>query len=176
MSDGCVSSVSPASPMRDSILEFINRNPGIGRRKIVAALGCTDFAAAKVLKKWHADHGTTPSHGGTPDGQRAVRLLGSTPGSTELKPKTRVSVSDFCGRFDYAAKLREVVGKLCRNQFVAEVDIRANCDIPVTVFRHVADLPEFRSCQIKDGGTTWWSTAANVETARRNAKQWGISK
>lgn len=129
-------------------------DPGIGRRRLVAKAHCTDFAASTFLKQKHRASGS-PSTG---------------------TPARGVTVREFCGRFDFEAKLTRTIKELCRDRFVAEADIREQCDIPIPAFRTVADLPQFKSCQIRDGGVTYWSTKENVDAARQQARKWGLNR
>lgn len=136
-------------------------DPGIGRRKLVAACGCTGFAAAKFLK------------GGAAAAPGAVRGTATQPPASG---RPGISVREFSARFDFEAKLRKTLKELCQDKFVSDSDIRNHCDIPVSSFRTVAALPEFAACQMKEGGTVWWSAKQNVDTVRAQARKWGISK
>lgn len=95
---------------------------------------------------------------------------------TTKQAKPGISVRDFAARFDFEAKLRKTLKELCQDKFVSESDIRNCCDIPVSSFKTVAALPEFTACQMKEGGTVWWSAKANVDAVRAQARKWGISK
>ena len=50
------------STTRDAA-EYIRNNPGVGRRKIMAATGCTGFAAEKALKQARAGTAAEPQAG-----------------------------------------------------------------------------------------------------------------
>ena len=138
-------------------------DPKIGRRRLMAAAHCTSFAAAKFLIQKH--EGATPVV--TAQSAATQPLASSRPG---------VSVREFSSRFDFEAKLRKTLKELCSDKFVSDSDIRNNCDIPVSSFRTVAALPEFAACQMKEGGTVWWSAKHNVDAVRAQARKWGISK
>ena len=127
-------------------------NPAIGRRKLRKLTGCTDYAADAFLR-------------GKYDGDRERVQAALNP------PKPGVSVKDFAGRFDFEAKLRKTLKELCRDSFVSDTDIRAHSGIPACAYRDVAAMPEFQSCQIRDGGTTWWSVKENVDTVRAKAQK-----
>ena len=139
-------------------------NPAIGRWKLRKLTGCTDYAADAFLK------GNYDQHQGRP-----FERLCRTPEEVKLT-KPGVSVKDFAGRFDFEAKLRKTLKELCRDSFVSDSDIRAHSGIPACAYRDVAAMPEFQSCQIRDGGTTWWSVKENVDTVRAKAQKWGIRK
>lgn len=139
-------------------------NPAIGRRKLRKLTGCTDYAADRFLKGDY-DKGHDKYAG---DYERVQAALNP--------PKPGVSVKDFAGRFDFEAKLRKTLKELCRDSFVSDSDIRAHSGIPACAYRDVAAMPEFQSCQIRDGGTTWWSVKENVDTVRAKAQKWGIRK
>lgn len=143
-------------------------NPGIGRRRMTAALGCSGFMAERILRGLRA-------------GARAARPAPAEPGkgAEPRKPERSgvgIPVKEFGSRYDYEAKLRGVLREFCRDRFVSDADIRERCDIPIPAFRTVADLPEFRACQIKDRGTVFWSLKTNVDEVRQLARRWGISK
>ena len=143
-------------------------NPGIGRRRMVAARGCAGFMAERILRGLRA-------------GARRARPAPAEPGkgAEPRKPERSgvgIPVKEFGSRYDYEAKLRGVLREFCRDRFVSDADIRERCDIPIPAFRTVADLPEFRACQIKDRGTVFWSLKANVDVVRLLARRWGISK
>ena len=141
--------------------ELYAENPKIGRRKMVAALGCTGWAADRILQ-------------GLRSGKPVARKEG--PASVQAGKELGISVKEFGGRFDYESKLRGVLRELCRDRFVSDADIRERCDIPIPAFRTVAGLPEFQACQIKDRGTVYWSLKTNVDEVRQQARRWGISK
>jgi len=134
-------------------------DPTIGRRRLMTACGCTRHAAEKFLK-------------GGVDGRARKKNAPS------IAPAERpgISVREFTSRFDFEAKLRKTLKDLCTDKFVSDSDIRNHCDIPVSCFRTVAALPEFAACQIKEGGTVWWSARGNVDAVRAQARKWGISK
>lgn len=144
----------------------VTANPSIGRRRLMAACGCTNYAAASFLKR-----GSMPT--------RATSLADPIQAPLAVSPKPvkpGISVRDFASRFDFEAKLRKTLKELCQDKFVSEYDIRNCCDIPMSSFKTVASLPEFTACQIKDSGTVWWSTKENVDVVRAQASRWGISK
>lgn len=150
---------------------FYKANPDCGRKAIAKLVSCSEFAAKKFLDAVRA--GKPAPTGGTRynlhSAPKAAKAVGGAKACV-------VPVKDFVARFDYEAKLRATLAELCGDCFVAEVDIRSACEIPIPVFRTVAELPEFRACQIKDGGVIWWSTRKNADAARANAKRWGITK
>lgn len=140
-------------------------NPGIGRRRMTAALGCSGFMAERILRGLRAGARPAPAEPGK--------------GAELRKPERSgvgIPVKEFGSRYDYEAKLRGVLREFCRDRFVSDADIRERCDIPIPAFRTVADLPEFRACQIKDRGTVFWSLKTNVDEVRQLARRWGISK
>ena len=143
-------------------------NPAIGRRKLRKLTGCTDYAADRFLKGDYDKH----------PGKELCKYDGAYERvQAALNPlKPGVSVKDFAGRFDFEAKLRKTLKELCRDSFVSDSDIRAHSGIPACAYRDVAAMPEFQSCQIRDGGTTWWSVKENVDTVRAKAQKWGIRK
>jgi hypothetical protein len=159
------------------------KDPTIGARKVMNASGCTRFAADAFLKTARTkDVELRPLAKGTilkPEDQtpaypptKWVNAVGK-PDATAMKG---ISVKEFKGRFDFEAKLRRTIKELCKDQFVSDADVREHCDIPIPAFRSVADLPEFKACQIKDRGTVFWSVKENVDEVRQQARKWGISK
>ena len=139
--------------------------PGLGRRRLCKLTGCTDYAADMFLQgKYDAPH--ADKYDG--DYERVQAAM------APVKPS--VSVKDFAGKFDFEAKLRKTLKELCRDSFVSDSDIRAHSGIPACAFRGVASLPEFQACQIKEGGTIWWSVKGNVDTVRAKAQKWGVLK
>lgn len=84
------------------------------------------------------------------------------------------SVAQFMAKYDYEARLRVAIRKLCKTQFVSDLDMRNEADIPAPVFRKVAAMEEFLPCQLKDNGKVWWSTPENVEKVRSTQRQWGL--
>ena len=138
--------------------QAVQENPGIGRRRLMALTGRTGWACAKYLE-------------GTRKGCPAQDRTAVT-----IQNPTGIPVKEFMGRFDYESKLRQTVKRLCRNCFVSEHDIRANCGIPIPSFKAVAEMPEFKKCQVKDEGVTWWGTAENVAAVRAEARKWGVQK
>lgn len=149
-------------------------NPGIGRRRMVAALGCSGFMAERILRELRAGpRRARPAPAGPGKGPDPVK--GAEPRKPE-RSGVGIPVKEFGSRYDYEAKLRGVLREFCRDRFVSDADIRERCDIPIPAFRTVADLPEFRACQIKDRGTVFWSLKANVDEVRQLARRWGISK
>jgi hypothetical protein len=128
-------------------------NPNLGRRKLMSVCGCTAYAAETYIK-----------------------TAGATAPAAAKPDKPGISVRDFSSRFDFEAKLRKTLKELCQDKFVSDSDIRNHCDVPVSSFRTVAALPEFTACQMKEGGTVWWSAKANVDAVRAQARKWGISK
>jgi hypothetical protein len=142
-------------------------NPSIGRRRLMAACGCTAFAAATYLRT----AGTI-----APAAAKSNRTAGATAPAAAKSDRPGVSVRDFSARFDFEAKLRKTLKELCQDKFVSDLDIRNHCDIPVTSFRTVATLPEFTACQMKDSGTVWWSVKENVDSVRAKARKWGVSR
>lgn len=160
--------------------EAYAKDPTIGARKVMNACGCTRFAADAFLK--------TARIGGLEKDPYGYKLAADpSPLKFKLDPKAvagksdatamkGISVRDFKGRFDFEAKLRRTLKELCKEQFVSDADVREHCDIPIPAFRSVADLPEFKACQIKDRGTVFWSVKENVDEVRQQARKWGISK
>lgn len=134
--------------------------PGLGRRRLCKIAGCTDYAADQFLQ---GKYDPVPAAAG--------RVQAAVSAAVRLVP-----VDDFASRFDFGARLRKALGELCRNGFVSEADIRAYSGIPVGEFRSVAAGPEFQSCQIRNGGITWWSVKENVDTVRAKAQKWSIRK
>lgn len=149
--------------------------PRVGRRKLMTATGCTSFAAQQYLQGVYTkgNLGKTSGRWGRAKAS-AQETKDGAPAQTPGRPG--VSVREFLGRFDFEATLRKTVKDLCADRFVADADIRTACDIPVTSYRAVASLPEFQACQMKEGGTVWWSTRENVDRVRASARKWGISK
>ena len=133
----------------------------VGRRRLVAALGCTGWVADKILQDLRS-------------GKPVARE--ENPALMQVRKAPGISVKEFGSRFDYESKLRGVLRELCRDRFVSDADIRERCDIPIPAFRTVAGLPEFQACQIKDRGTVYWSLKGNVDEVRQQARRWGISK
>lgn len=151
-------------------------NPRAGRRRLMAATGCTSFAAQQYLQGVYTK-GRLGGAPGRPRGGAKASARETKDGAPAQTPgRPGVSVREFLGRFDFEATLRKTVKDLCADRFVADADIRTACDIPVTSYRAVASLPEFQACQIKEGGTVWWSTRENVDRVRASARKWGISK
>jgi hypothetical protein len=107
---------------------------------------------------------------------RGVLAKSTLPASAPSPSQDGISASAFIGRFDYPGKLRAVVSRLCRARFISDSRIRAESEIPPVAYRAVAEQPEFRACQIKEGGQIWWSSKENVSAAREQAKKWGIQK
>lgn len=142
------------------------KDPTTGARKLMRLARCTRWSADKFLNNMRTGK-TEVERGKTP-----LRIV-FTPKDTSPKG---VSVKEFKGRFDFEASLRRTIKELCKDQFVADADIRERCDIPIPAFRTVAELPEFKACQIKDRGTVFWSIKENVDEVRLQARKWGISK
>lgn len=148
----------------------VQANPSIGRKKLIRLCGCTAFAAAKFLKSGDKPvQVCVPVPAAKPQGGEARE-------PKEPRETLGVSVREFGSRFDFEAKLRKTIKTLCGDRFVADADVRTHCDIPIPSFRAVAAMPEFMACQIKEGGTVWWSARENVEEVRAKARKWGISK
>ena len=101
----------------------------------------------------------------------------ATPGDVETAPRFErrgINVKEFIGKFNYGQKLEQAIKKLCRSDFVADTEIRAEANIPVAYFRSVADLPEFADNKIKDGYRIFWSSKENVTKVRAEQQKWGI--
>lgn len=142
------------------------KDPTTGARKLMRLTRCTRWSADVFLNNMRT--GTTEAA----RGKAPLRIVFTPKDAT---PKG-VSVKEFKGRFDFEASLRRTIKELCKDQFVADADIRERCDIPIPAFRTVAELPEFKACQIKDRGTVFWSIKENVDEVRLQARKWGISK
>ena len=146
--------------------EAANANPGIGRRRLMALTGRTAYACEKFLEE---RNGTKLS---SVCGQKGPESE-TTPGKAE---PVGVPVKKLLARFDFEAKLAKTIKDLCADRFVSDADIRSECGIPAGAYRDVAGLPQFQKCQIKDGGTLWWSSEENVDKVRAAARKWRISK
>lgn len=142
-------------------VKALAETPGLGRRRLIRICGCTGYAAETFLNNYHKLKGP-------------VMAVSDT--VTEREAPKGVSVREFGKKFDYEAKLRDTIKALCASRFVCDADIREQSEIPATVFRNVASLPEFIKCQIKDGGTIWWSTEVNANEIRAKAGKWGVHK
>ena len=151
------------------------KDPKVGRRRMVAALGCTGHMAEKLLAAVRS--GRAMAARPCPFPKAADTIIGTPEGGKRPDgAKLGISVKEFGSRFDYESKLRGVLRELCRDRFVSDADIRERCDIPIPAFRTVAGLPEFQACQVKDRGTVYWSLKNNVDEVRQQARRWGISK
>lgn len=153
-----------------------DENPTIGWRRLSRLTGCTPSSAEAWLKRQRRGGGEGAASVATattslPEGQEAP-----APKSARDAGVTGIPIAEFKGRFDYEGMLRETIAKLCKSSFVADVDIRARCGIPIPAFRTVASLPEFVACQIKDAGTVFWSTKENADEVRSAARKWGVTK
>jgi len=132
-------------------------NPDAGYRRLARLAGVTPYQAETYMKA-----------GGK------VKVV-DTPAPVSTAPKA-VSLTAMLGRFDFTAQLRASVARLCKNGFVSDAQMRAESGIPLTVYRTVADMPEFKACQVKDNGVVWWGTADNANKVRAEARKWGIQR
>ena len=157
---------------------YVKAHPDAGRATLARVVGSNDSDARRFLERFRAGETAWPGPRGKAG--KAGSKAGAVPdapdkaGAAAAKPG--VSLRDFLGRFDFEAKLRRTVRDMCSDRFVSDADIRNACDIPVASFKTVASLPEFQACQLKEGGTVWWSSKENVDTVRAKARKWGISK
>ena len=150
--------------------QAVKENPGIGRRRLMALTGRTGWACEKFLEGIRK--GCPAAEGPIDNLYRRTTSDGRVP----YTDRSGIPVKEFMGRFDYESKLRKTVKALCRGCFVSEHDIRSNCGIPIPSFKAVAEMPEFKKCQVKDEGVTWWGTAENVAAVRAEARKWGVQK
>jgi len=154
------------------------KDPKVGARKLMRLGRCTRYAADQFLKEARAGGLEKDPYGYrlvTDPNPMRFKTGPKKPEAAAGKP-AGVSVKEFKGRFDFEASLRRTIKELCRDQFVPDAAIREHCDIPIPAFRSVAELPEFKACQIKDRGTVFWSIKENVDEVRQQARKWGISK
>jgi hypothetical protein len=161
-------------------IKMIKADPEIGRRKLSAALGCPSHIVEKFLVRWKAGTKDTPDELVAMFATRAYRSTRSMavtpPGTNDPSQVAGVSVREFVGRFDYAGKLRKLLKETCSNAFVPDSEIRALSGISIPSFKLAASLPEFKACQIKEGGTLYWSTKNNVDQVRAQANKWGVQR
>lgn len=149
-------------------------NPGIGRRRLMALTGRTAYACEKFLQAINGVKapGKLSSKLSSVYGQKGPECEAAP----EKAMPVGVPVKKFLARFDFESKLAKTVKDLCADRFVSDADIRSECGIPAGAYRDVAGLPQFQKCQIKDGGTLWWSSEENVDKVRAAARKWRISK
>ena len=148
----------------------LKREPKIGRRKLQAKTGLPVSLLEEYLRCRRTGK-TVPTIGA-----KGCPAVAPVPVATVASGPKAISVAAFVGKFDYAAKLRATIARLCKGNFVPDATVRSESEIPPVVFRTVAEQPEFKGCQVRHEGLTYWSTKENVDLVRKQAGQWGVQR
>jgi hypothetical protein len=133
--------------MTDSQLAaFIQAHPGWGRIRLAKATGAPPRAIRRILGQSRPTATKTPAKG--------------------------IGVSAMLGRLDYSGQIAKAVARHLGRQFLLEQDFRILSGVPAIPFRRIADAGEFDDNRWKHDGKVYWSTAANVELARKEQEKY----
>lgn len=135
------------------LTQLVGKDPTLGRGRLVKMTGLTRRQVERFLRT----------------------RTSQTPSPGQASPQA-LPLKEFVGRYDYAGMMRSAIQRLCRKAFLPDSAMRVESGIPIGAYRAVADLPEFRQCQIKSHDGTWWSTSANAEKVRKETQKWGIRR
>lgn len=145
---------SPVAAQTEVLTGLIKENPTFGRYKLIELTGFSRHRVEKFLREYKA----------------------AKPRGDDAHPVRSVPVSQFVGRYDYAGMIRATLNRLCRRAFIPDSTMRIESGVPAMAYRAVADLPEFRECQVKSHDGIWWSTESNAAQVRKETQKWGIRR
>lgn len=140
------------------------KNPDIGRRKLIAACGCTGYSAAQFLRAKHAGRAAPAAATGDPSGRAAPAAVAGNPSGRDvrsftLKPDSRVTdrrpVATVRSRFYGLVKGRAYpVAELARDWGVSAETLR----------RHALDAECFKYVDTT-GHDDWEACVMHPDTA-----------
>lgn len=81
---------------------------------------------------------------------------------TTSRPRVR-SLSDFRRMHDIPQKIRDTLAGIKTDGYVTEEELRHLCEVPVSMWRRNADLPEFSSNKFKLDGVTYWASPETIK-------------
>ena len=112
------------------------------------------------------------NHGVTGDKVRSLMLLAKSPGAPvseeqiAVKPAPRVrpkNLEEFRKMHDNPQKIRNGLANLVGSTYLTEEEFRQFCNIPATLWRRNAELPEFADHKLKHAGVVYWASKKTIQ-------------
>jgi len=100
-----------------------------------------------------------------------------TPATAGVTTTAGIPLEEVLKRRDFPARLMNTLKRLCKGkkQVFTDQSIRAASQIPVAVYRPVADRSEFAAWRIKlDGAILWGDPTLCIEALQKQKDMWGV--
>lgn len=82
------------------------------------------------------------------------------------RPRVR-SLSDFRRMHDIPQKIRDTLDGIKTDGYVTEEELRHLCEVPVSMWRRNAELPEFAPYKFRLDGVTYWAATDTIKQMKQ---------